>query len=126
MRRGDLEPLNIGAVRHDPVPPQHPEHMRLVVEHVFLEPAHRFALPGRVDFAQHLLVELDLGGVFIMPVILGIDGGRQCLLDIERRIDIAVAGRFEHDIEFAIAHRIEPRPARQDPLRHMQSCSIGR
>src|SRR6266851_7912276 len=40
MRRRDLEAFDIGAVRHDAVPPQCPHHVRLLVEHVFLEAVH--------------------------------------------------------------------------------------
>src|SRR5947208_12612852 len=81
----DLEALEIGAVRHDAVPPQGPDLMRLFVEDVFLQLAHQLALPRRIGLAQHLVVKRDFGGVLVMSVILGRDRGRQYLLHIEWR-----------------------------------------
>src|SRR5712691_4825002 len=46
MGRGDFETLHIGPIRHDPMPPQRPDLMRLFVEHVGLEAAHQGALFG--------------------------------------------------------------------------------
>ena len=94
--------------------------MRLVIEQVFFEPAHQDALFCRVGFVQHLLVERDLGVILVMRVILGIDRFRQEFLDIEQRVDQAMAGGLEHDIEIAAAHRFEPRPGRLDTLGYVQ------
>src|SRR6202045_5336679 len=57
MGRGRLEALQIRPVRHDPVPPQRPDLMRLLVEHVGLEASHQFALLCRIGLVQHLFVE---------------------------------------------------------------------
>src|SRR5271155_2591988 len=70
VRRADLEALHIGPIRHDPMPPQYPDLMRPVVEHIFFEVAHQGALPRRIGFMQHLLVEVDRGCVLVMAVIL--------------------------------------------------------
>src|SRR5215468_9603793 len=60
MARADLPALDIGSVRHDPVPPQQKHSVRLVIKHVFLKFAHHRALSCRIGLAQHLLIEIDL------------------------------------------------------------------
>src|SRR5882762_7029640 len=47
MGRRDLEPLQVRPVRHDPVPPQCPDLVRLLIEHVGLQAAHQLALLRR-------------------------------------------------------------------------------
>ena len=64
---------------------------------------------------------LDFLRVVVIAVILAGDRGGQRLLQVEQRIDHAVAGRFEHDVEIAVAHRLEPGPGRHDPLLDLQS-----
>src|SRR5216683_5980470 len=120
VRRADLEPLHIGPVGHDPVPPQHPNHMGLFVEHVFFEPAHQLALLLGIGLVQHLVVKIDLLWVVVISVILAVDRGGQGLLHIEQWIDQAVAGGFENDIELAVAHRLEPWARGYDALLHLQ------
>src|SRR6516225_1966207 len=102
VRRADFPALHIRTIRNYPVPPQHPDHVALFVEHVFLEPAHQRALLCRVGFVQNLFIEVDLSLVFELAIILRIDRGGQDLLDIEQRVDKAVAGSFENDIEITI------------------------
>src|SRR5260370_7326800 len=75
MRRGDFEPLDVGAVGHDPVPPQYPDHVRLVLQHELFELAHQHPLPRRIGLAQHLLVKVDLLGIVVISVVLAIDSG---------------------------------------------------
>src|SRR4029077_9420855 len=79
-------------VRHDPVPPQYPNHVGLVIEHVLFEPAHQEALLRRIGFAQHLFIKLDLTRIVVVAVVLAVDRGRQGLLHIEKRVDHAMAG----------------------------------
>src|SRR5438045_128360 len=121
MRRCDLEPLQIRPVRHDAVPPQCPDLVRLLVEHIGLETAHQLALFCRIGLVQHLLIERDLRGVLVMTVIFGRHRGRQYLLYIERRVDDAPTRRLDDDIEIAVAHRIKPGARRQDLLRHVKT-----
>src|SRR5229473_6193448 len=56
----DLEALHVRPVRHDPVPPQYPDHMGRVIEHVLFEPAHKRPLLRRIGLAQQLFVKVDL------------------------------------------------------------------
>src|SRR5438477_8456686 len=73
VRRGDLEPLDVGAVGHDAVPPQRIDLVRLLIEHVILEFAHQGALLLRVGLVQHRVVELDLARILVVAVILTVD-----------------------------------------------------
>src|SRR5215217_7275346 len=55
---GDFPPLEVRAMRNDPVPPQRDEVVRLVVEHPLLVGAHDPLLLGDVAGAIHGVVEL--------------------------------------------------------------------
>src|SRR5438067_13430416 len=59
MRRGDLEALEVGPVRNNAVPPQGPDLVRLLVEHVSFELTHQRALLRRIGLMQHFFVERD-------------------------------------------------------------------
>src|SRR6266446_6431512 len=120
VARADLPALDVRPMGDDPVPPQHRKLVRFTVDHVLLELAHQGALLGRVGLVQHFLIEVDLLLVVIVPVILGEDRGRKCLLDVEERVDHALAAGFEDDVEISAAHRLEPRTRRHDALARME------
>src|SRR5579884_2311480 len=120
MRRRDLEALYIRAIRHDAVPPQRPDLVRLGIDEALLYRPHILTLLRRVRLVQHLVVDGDQFRVLVTRVVLGIDRGRQQLLNVHQRVYDAVAGRFDDDVEIALAHRVEPWAGRHDLLRHMQ------
>src|SRR5271166_3110353 len=67
VTRADLPALDVGGVGNDPIPPQHPDRMGLGIYREFLELAHQGALLGKVGLAQHLVIEVDFGLVFVIP-----------------------------------------------------------
>jgi len=120
LARADLPALDIGAIRHDPIPPQYADLVRLGVQHVFFEVANQVPLLGEIGLAQHPLVEIDFPLVLILPVIRCGDRGRQNLLHIERWIDHAVPIGVEGHLEIALAHCLDPGTGRDDTLRHVE------
>ena len=121
MTGADLPAFDIGTVRHGPLPPQQVDRMRLLVENVFIELEQIGVLLGLVEFAQLPLVHLDFFRLIELPEVGAGHRMRQIFADIGERIDDILAIALGRDIEIAAAHRIEPRPGRQHPLRHMQS-----
>ena len=115
MARPDFPALHVRAVRDAPEPPHDPGLVRLVVDHVFLDFSHQAALFGGC-LVQHFLIKVDFLLVLVIAVVLGKDGVRQILPDIEQRIDHALTIGFEHDVEIAAAHRFKPRAGRHDML----------
>jgi len=82
MARTDFPAFHVRPVRNAAEPPHHPDLVRLVVDHVFLEFAHQAALFGRVGLVQHLLVEIDFFLVLVIAIVFVEDGVRQILPDI--------------------------------------------
>src|SRR6266478_6794604 len=109
VARADLPSLHIGAQRHDPVPVGYHQLVRLRIEHVLLELAHQRALLRAVGLVQHLLVQIDLRLIVVVPVVLAEHRARQVFLDVEKRVHHAVAAGFDDHVEIAAAHRFVPR-----------------
>jgi hypothetical protein len=107
-------------MRHHPVPPQEEDIVRLGVEDVSLEVAHQRPLLGRVGLAQHLVVEVDLLGALKICVIGGVDRAWQVSLDVEERVDDALAVAGHTHVEIAVAKRFEPWPGGYDALRDLE------
>src|SRR5499427_7935720 len=80
MARTDLPAFDIGAVGHDPVPPESHDFMRLVVERMLLVLTHQQALLRRIGLVQHPLIEIDRRRVVEIPILLGEHRARLVLL----------------------------------------------
>src|SRR5262249_35034511 len=99
------------------------------------ETAHRltpFVLPSRrrqvgtgaavAWLFKNLLIKIDLVLVVKVSEIIGEDRARQQFLDVEHRVDHALANAVEGDLEAAVAHRVEPwTDGQHHPLGHVKA-----
>src|SRR5215472_2667123 len=95
--------------------------MSLVVEHVFLEIARQRSLLRQIGLAQHLVVEIDLLGVIEISIVCRIDRTRQVPLQIDERVDHALAVAVQADLKIAVAQCFKPWTDRQHPLGHRET-----
>src|SRR5215469_18665547 len=119
--RTDSPAFDIGTVDDDTVLPQREELVGLVVEHIFLKIAKHCALPFRIRLMQHLLVEIDLVLVVKISEIIAENRARQVFLDVENRINHALAISVERHLEAPVTHRVEPGADRQHALRDIEA-----
>jgi len=75
----------------------------------------------RVGLVQQLLIEFDFDLVLEIPVIFGVHRARQIFLDIDHRVDDALAVALQRHIEIAAAHRRVPWADRRDALPHIEA-----
>src|SRR5215469_3136752 len=71
-------------------------------------------LPCGIGLVQHLVVDLVRLRILVIAVILAADRVRQPSLDIDHRVDDAVAIAAGRDVEIAAAQRSKPRTAGND------------
>ena len=119
--RTDSPTFDIGTVGDDTVLPQREKLVGLVVEHIFLKIAKHCALPFRIRLMQHLLVEIDLVLVVKISEIIAENRARQVFLDVEYRINHALAITVERHLEAPVTHRVEPGADRQHALRDIEA-----
>src|SRR5499427_9738608 len=121
VTRTDLPSFHVGSQRNDPVPVGDHQLVHFGIEYVLLEIAHQCPLFRSVGLVQHLLVQIDLELVVVVPIVLAEHGMRQVFLDIEKWVHHAVAAGLDDDVEAAAAHRFVPRPRRHHALVNAQS-----
>src|SRR4051794_8356656 len=69
VARADLPALHVAVVRYDAVAPQQKDFMRLSIENVLLELAHKRALLREIRFAQQSIIDLDRLRVLVPAVV---------------------------------------------------------
>ncbi len=91
MARPDLPAMDVGAQRHDPVPPIACECSAPLRRARACRTRGQSALLRDIGLVQHLVVELVRLRILVIAVILAADRMRQPGLDIDQRVDDAVA-----------------------------------
>ena len=66
------------------------------------------------------MIEFDLGGVLVIPVIFALNRVRQVFGDIDRRIDHALAVEIDRHIEIGGAQRVVKRAGRDHLLGNLE------
>src|SRR6516225_740066 len=95
VTRTDLPSFHVGSQRNDPVPVGDHQLVHFGIEYVLLEIAHQCPLFRSVGLVQHLLVQIDLELVVVVPIVLAEHGMRQVFLDIEKWVHHAVAAGLD-------------------------------
>ena len=95
--------------------------MRPFVQHPLVELVGQSTLLRDIGLVQHLVIDLVRLRILVVAVILAADRVRQPGLDIDHRVDDAVAIAAGGHLEIATAQSSEPRTGRDDALRDMQA-----
>ncbi len=93
--------------------------MRLFVQDTLVELEGQFALLRDIGLAQQLVVDTIEFRIFVIAVIRGADRVRLPGLDVDDRVDDAVAIAAGRDGKITAAQAGKPRTARHDLLRYL-------